>query len=438
MVDVAHDGDDRRTGFQLVLGILSARRLNHLVFRRLVQLDDQLAVELRAHKSGSVIVKLAVDGGHIAQQEELFEDLPGRFSDAFRQVLDRDGLRGHVGCFDLDGGHHLLRGGLPALKPPSSYDLIVRLHEARLGFPDALLALLADVLRIGLTDVILLVRVVIAGPLLLNGDEKIVRRRFDGRRAAAKAGPRRHAGARRETGAACHRRAGRGTAILRRSGRRAAVLRSTGRRAAVLRSAGCRAAVLRRSGRRTAVLRRAGDRPADSGASLLRLGESALDRGGGHGRRPWLRLLRLCGGCLNGRLFRFRRQNGLYGRSSGWALLLFHLRREGFLRRRGLHRDGVGRRFGRGFRLGFRSNFRRSRRGRLFSLRHLLRRGLIQDGLFLLIRHRPGLGVRLEQLLLLLLAEAQSVFFFLTQEHVLLLPEHLQHDVRVALDPLGL
>ncbi len=66
-----------------------------------------------------------------------------------------------------------------------------------------------------------------------------------------------------------------------------------------------------------------------------------------------------------------------------------------------------------------------------------MRRGGIQDGLLILIGHGPSLGLRLQHLLLLLVLLALAFLVFLTQEHRLLLLEHLQHNIRIAQYPLG-
>jgi hypothetical protein len=72
------------------------------------------------------------------------------------------------------------------------------------------------------------------------------------------------------------------------------------------------------------------------------------------------------------------------------------------------------------------------------SLRLLLRGfGGIKNRLFILIRHGPGLCLRLEHLLLLLVLYALTFLFLLAQKHRFLLLKHLQHNVRIALDPLS-
>ena len=60
----------------------------------------------------------------------------------------------------------------------------------------------------------------------------------------------------------------------------------------------------------------------------------------------------------------------------------------------------------------------------------------IKNSLFILIRHGPGFGLRLEHLLLLLMLYALTFLFLLAQKHSFLLFKHLQHNIRIALDPL--
>ena len=56
----------------------------------------------------------------------------------------------------------------------------------------------------------------------------------------------------------------------------------------------------------------------------------------------------------------------------------------------------------------------------------------------LIIRHCPRLGLLLHHLLMLLKAEALTLLFFLAQELVFLLAQHLRNNIRIALQPFGL
>ena len=100
VVDVAHDGDDRRTGEEVLLGILDVLVLEG-VLGGLGQLHFQLHAELGANQLRGVEVQFVVDGGDDAQHHQLFDDLAGRLADALGEVAHGDGLGGHERLFDL-------------------------------------------------------------------------------------------------------------------------------------------------------------------------------------------------------------------------------------------------------------------------------------------------------------------------------------------------
>ena len=84
VVDVAHDGDDRRTGEEILLGILNVLVLEG-VLGGLGQLHFQFHAEFGADQLRGVEVQFVVDGGDDAQHHQLFDDLAGRLADALRR-----------------------------------------------------------------------------------------------------------------------------------------------------------------------------------------------------------------------------------------------------------------------------------------------------------------------------------------------------------------
>ena len=124
VVDMAHDGDDRRTGEEILLGILDVLVLEG-VLGRLGQLHFQLHAELGADQLRGVEVQFIVDGGDDAQHHQLFDDLAGRLADALREVAHGDRLGGHKRLFDL---HRLgtRRGSLLLLLALAANDLVIQ------------------------------------------------------------------------------------------------------------------------------------------------------------------------------------------------------------------------------------------------------------------------------------------------------------------------
>ena len=170
VVDVAHDGDDGRAGLQVFFLILHVL-LGQGVLGRAGKLHFERDAELAAHKGGGIVIQLAVDVGHDAQQQQLFEDLARGLADALGQVLDRDGLGGHDGLVDHDGRHHLLGAHLllAAARALAAADDLVVHAAVEIGvFLGELLAALRHALGIMLALVLFLVGIVIAYALLLH------------------------------------------------------------------------------------------------------------------------------------------------------------------------------------------------------------------------------------------------------------------------------
>ncbi len=176
VVNVTHNGDDRRTGLQLIFSILCARFLSQRILCRAVELHFKLYAKLGADQRGGIEIQLTVDVGHDTQQEQLFEDFTGGLADALGQILDRDVLGRHISLVDMDGCHHLLGGGLLLASTralAAAYHLIVHAAIHIGAFLGQLLAALGHALGIMLADILLLVRIVIAYALLFNHRRKL-------------------------------------------------------------------------------------------------------------------------------------------------------------------------------------------------------------------------------------------------------------------------
>lgn len=128
VVDVAHDGHDRRTRLEVLLAVVEVLG-SQLILRGHFRLLFQRDVKIRADKRRSIEVNLAVDGRHVAQQEELLDNLRAGLADLFAQVAHDNRIAAHVGVLDLNRRHHLLCGRLfmrlrlPPRTTSSSYPL---------------------------------------------------------------------------------------------------------------------------------------------------------------------------------------------------------------------------------------------------------------------------------------------------------------------------
>ena len=167
VVDVTHDGDDGGTGHQVVVGILEVLS-DQLILSGLLSLLLQGDFEVRAHQGSGIEVDLGVDGGHVAQQEQLLDDLAGGLADLLAQVAHDDRIAGHVGSLDLDGCHHLLCRGLLLAGLLAAADHVIIITGVA-GITGELLAVAGNMLRIVLTDVVLLVGIVVGDALLAHG-----------------------------------------------------------------------------------------------------------------------------------------------------------------------------------------------------------------------------------------------------------------------------
>ena len=88
VVDVTHDGDDRRTRLELVRGIGGLQ----LVFDRAFLVKHGGVAELFDHQHRGVLIDGLVDGGHHAHVHHHLDDFVGLHGHALRQLADRDGL----------------------------------------------------------------------------------------------------------------------------------------------------------------------------------------------------------------------------------------------------------------------------------------------------------------------------------------------------------
>ena len=302
-------------------------------------------------------------------------------------------------------------------------------------------------LRIMLADILLLIGIIIADPLFFHHRSKL--RPTTARRAACRTSTLR-------TGSTAHRR----TTTLPGTG-------STGGTTIGLAIGIGRTAIRPSRVGGTAVLligvRGAAIRPRRIGGTAIRprgIGRTAIGllrplarRSGTHSLRGsghWPRLHGRSGSGLCIRLGRFRfRRSGLFlslgclsfGRSRlfsclGSLRLFFRLGGLG-LRHRLFRFLFCHRRSGSGlfFRLGRFRLFLGLRRSvfflRLFFLGH--GRGSLSG--FILVRHRPGLGMLLSEQLLFFLAFPGALFFLIALEFGFLLPERLHHRVQILLNP---
>ena len=116
VVDVAHDGDDRRARQQLVLRFAVGLFLEERV--RIVQLGGERRVaHLLDDDHRRLLVELLVDRDHLAQLHQLLDDLGGLDRHLVRQVGDADGL-GHVHFLHLLSVGATKVDGAPSLRSP--------------------------------------------------------------------------------------------------------------------------------------------------------------------------------------------------------------------------------------------------------------------------------------------------------------------------------
>ncbi len=109
VVHVAHDGDHRGPGLELILPILLLGVVRQHVLIGLGDLLLQGDVVVAGDELAGIEVNVLVDGGHDAQQEQLLDDLGGGLADLLGQLLHRDHFRGDHRVID----DH--RGGLDRL-----------------------------------------------------------------------------------------------------------------------------------------------------------------------------------------------------------------------------------------------------------------------------------------------------------------------------------
>ena len=89
MVNVTHDGNNRRTRLAFGRIVLDFRKFRRILLRRRF-LD--FTVEVHAHKFGRFMVDFLVDGHHLPQKEELLDDFIDIAAQEFGKVLDTDAL----------------------------------------------------------------------------------------------------------------------------------------------------------------------------------------------------------------------------------------------------------------------------------------------------------------------------------------------------------
>ena len=169
VVDVAHDGHDRRTRHQIGLGVLHVLLLQR-VLGGLVQLQLQLHAEFGRNQTGGVVVQLVVDGGDDAQHHQLLDDLARGLADALGQIANGDRLSRHNRLFDLHRLDEGLLSGLLLLL--AAHELVVHapVHHAAVA---AAIVAVGGALGIVLANVLLLIGIVIGDALLLHGGHEV-------------------------------------------------------------------------------------------------------------------------------------------------------------------------------------------------------------------------------------------------------------------------
>ena len=166
VVDVTHDGHDRRTRLEVLLAVVEVFG-GQLILRGHFRLLFQRDIKIRADKRRGIEVNLAVDGRHVAQQEELLDNLRAGLADLFAQVAHDNRVAAHVGVFNLNRRHHLLCGRLfHAAALAAAHHVVIISAVTRIAAE--LLAVARHMLRVMLTDVVLLVRVVVGDALLAH------------------------------------------------------------------------------------------------------------------------------------------------------------------------------------------------------------------------------------------------------------------------------
>ncbi|MPM56040.1 hypothetical protein SDC9_102838 [bioreactor metagenome] len=104
VVNVTHDGDNRRTGFELFrrVGFGSGAVGKHF-FEGLCNAQFEFNAEVRRDQFAGVEVDLLIDRGRHAEHKELFDDLRRGFADALGEVFYRNGFRCDHRLLDHDG-----------------------------------------------------------------------------------------------------------------------------------------------------------------------------------------------------------------------------------------------------------------------------------------------------------------------------------------------
>ena len=99
VVHVTHDGHHRRTGYPQCRVIFHFRHFRGICFRRRF-LD--FTVEVHAHQFGCFVVDFLVDGHHLAQHEQFFDDFVHVTAQQPGKILHADAFA----HFDAGGSHH--------------------------------------------------------------------------------------------------------------------------------------------------------------------------------------------------------------------------------------------------------------------------------------------------------------------------------------------
>ena len=119
MVDMAHDGHDRRTALELFRQVLNA------VFRQILFLGEahlfHFIAEFGGYDGGRVDVQRLVDGRHDAEVEQHLDDFIGLQAHLVSHVRHTDGFfDADLALSGLDGLRSLRHGTAGILGPPAS------------------------------------------------------------------------------------------------------------------------------------------------------------------------------------------------------------------------------------------------------------------------------------------------------------------------------
>ena len=172
VVDVAHDGDDRRARFELLRRVgFAGRAVREHLFKRLGDAEFEFNAKVGGNEFAGVEIDLLVDRGRHAEQEELLDNLRSRLADLLRKVLYRYGFRSDHRLFDHDGfrpPHGLLDAALWSAAACRRI-LIPCLRAGRCFTRNRFLILSFFIFRFFCAGIRALVRVVIADALLACG-----------------------------------------------------------------------------------------------------------------------------------------------------------------------------------------------------------------------------------------------------------------------------